>query len=104
MIDLNAETVISLSQAAKHPALPRRRGGKRPHVSTLYRWSRQGCGGIRLETIRFGATRCTSLEAIQRFANRLTAAEDPPPIVSDCVRNPSTGDAARELAQAGFDE
>ena len=104
MIDLKSETVISLSQAAKHSTLPRRRAGKRPHVSTLYRWSRHGCRGVVLETIQFGGTLCTSLEAIQRFANRLTAAADPRTSASDCVRMPSTDNAARELAQAGFDE
>ena len=73
MIDIQSETVISLNEAAKHPSLPRRRRGKRPHVSTLYRWSTAGIKGIKLETLRVGATLCTSLEAVQRFAERLTA-------------------------------
>jgi hypothetical protein len=37
------------------------------------RWSTKGLRGIRLETIRVGSTTCTSLEALQRFFDGLTA-------------------------------
>jgi Protein of unknown function (DUF1580) len=70
MIDHRIETVRSLTEAAA--GLPRRRGGKRVNVATLYRWSSHGCRGVRLETIQIGGTRCTSLEALQRFFDRLT--------------------------------
>ena len=70
MIDLTTETVISLTEAAKR--LPARRSGKRPHVATLYRWSQRGCRGVRLETCQVGGTRCTSVEALQRFVNQLS--------------------------------
>lgn len=75
MIAMAHEELLSLAEAAKDSRLPRRRAGKRPHVSTLYRWSKHGCNGVRLETIRFGGTLCTSIEAIQRFAEQLTAAD-----------------------------
>lgn len=71
MIDPNSETVLSLTDAAK--PLPARRGGKRPHVSCLYRWTKSGCRGIVLESIQIGGTRCTSEEALARFFQRLTA-------------------------------
>lgn len=70
MIDPNTETLISLSDAAK--SLPRRRVGKRPHISCLYRWSTVGCRGAVLETIQVGGTRCTSREALARFLQQLT--------------------------------
>ena len=70
-IDPNTETLISLTQATK--GLPRRRRGKKPHVSTLYRWSTVGCRGVVLETLQIGGTRCTSKEALARFFRRLTA-------------------------------
>ena len=73
-IDPNSETLVSLSQAGKH--LPRRRAGKRPHISCLYRWSTAGCRGVVLETIQIGGTRCTSREALHRFFDALTAAAD----------------------------
>ncbi len=71
MIDTLTETAIPLTQAAVE--LPRRRGGRKTHVSTLYRWATGGCRGVVLETINVGATRCTSREAMQRFFEQLSA-------------------------------
>ena len=68
------EQKITLAQAAAR--LPRRRRGRRTHVSTLYRWTQTGCRGVRLEYVQIGATRCTSIEALQRFFDRLTQASD----------------------------
>ena len=70
MIDATRETLISLTEAAK--SLPARRGGKRPHISCLYRWSASGCRGVILETIQVGGTRCTSRQALARFFEALT--------------------------------
>ena len=36
-------------------------------------WARNGIRGVRIETIRVGGTLCTSLEALQRFFDRLSA-------------------------------
>lgn len=80
MIDLKEEFVLSLVEAAKK--LPRRRAGKKPHVATLYRWASHGLKGIRLETIQVGGTMCTSLEALQRFFERLAG----PPSASAIVK------------------
>ncbi len=65
MLDYQNETVLSLQDAAAR--LPRRRRGARPHVTTLYRWAQTGCRGVKLETVQIGGTRCTSLEALDRF-------------------------------------
>ena len=70
MIDTTVETLQPLAQAAHE--LPRRRGGRKTHISTLYRWATAGCRGVILETIQIGATRCTSREALQRFFERLS--------------------------------
>lgn len=83
MIDHTAETLVSLSDAATR--MPRRRGGKRVSVATLYRWSTHGCKGVRLETIQIGGTRCTSAEALQRFFETLSG---PGPREGD-VRRPT---------------
>lgn len=69
-IDLQLETCLTLSQAAKR--LPRVRGDKPPHPMTLYRWATSGLkakSGARvvLETEFVGGTRVTSLEALERF-------------------------------------
>lgn len=70
MIDPLTERVISLTAAAR--LCPKRRGGKKTHVSCLYRWTRRGCRDVVLESIQVGGTRCTSREALARFFSRLT--------------------------------
>ena len=65
MIDNANEEILTLAQAAAE--LPRRRRGRKTHVSTLYRWTVSGCRGVILESIQIGATRATSREALQRF-------------------------------------
>jgi hypothetical protein len=70
-IDIRSESILSLNNAAK--VLPRRRQGKKPHFSTVWRWAMKGCRGVRLETIRVGGTLCTSREALQRFFDQLSA-------------------------------
>jgi hypothetical protein len=103
-IDLKTETVLSLRDAADF--LPRRRRGKRPHFSTLYRWALKGFRGVRLETIRIGGTLCTSKEALQRFADRLVpigaGAEPMGSFVSSASRRRAQLDAERELDKAGI--
>ena len=105
MIDISSETVVSLSEATRH--LPQRRAGKRPHAATIFRWCVDGCRGIKLESIMVGATRCTSIESLQRFFDRLTEAADaehssmvvPPPVSKS--RAKSIEAAERRLARAG---
>ncbi|MCH8146942.1 MAG: DUF1580 domain-containing protein [Planctomycetes bacterium] len=70
MINVASERTLSLTEAAKQ--LPRRRAGKPTHVATVYRWGSRGLRGVRLETIQIGGTRCTSVEALQRFFDRLS--------------------------------
>jgi hypothetical protein len=70
MIDPKFEELITLSAACR--LLPARRRGKKPHLSTLYRWAGEGCRGIVLETLQVGGTKCTSREALARFCHRLT--------------------------------
>ena len=71
MINAITESPITLTEAAT--LCPRRRNGKHPHVSCLYRWTTAGCKGVVLESIQAGGTRCTSREALARFFRRLTA-------------------------------
>lgn len=70
MLDLQNEEIISLTEATS--LLPRRRRGRKPHVATLYRWAQRGCRGVVLETCQVGGTKCTSVEALQRFVDRLS--------------------------------
>jgi hypothetical protein len=66
-IDITKERIVSFREAAKEYC-PRRRHGRKPHVSTFYRWAAMG-----LETIRVGGQLCTSAEALQRFFDRSKA-------------------------------
>jgi hypothetical protein len=96
VIDPSSEVLISLSEAAK--SLPRRRGGKRPHVSCLYRWTTRGCRGVILESIQIGGTRCTSAEALARFFRCLT--QDHPNHTDAVVaRTPAQRRKAMEAAE-----
>jgi hypothetical protein len=104
------ETVISLADAANE--LPRRRRGRRVHVSCVYRWSTTGCRGVVLETIQIGGTRCTSREALQRFFERLSESRQagavggaqPVPLAGRrtiAERQRKSAEAGRKLAELG---
>lgn len=66
------EQILTFSEAAK--ALPLV-NGKRPHVSTLWRWARKGVAGVKLETRRIGGRFVTSVEALDRFTKQLSEIE-----------------------------
>ena len=98
MIDPNTETIAPRPAAAGER--PRRRGGKKPHVSCLYRWTKTGCKGVILESLQVGGTRCTSREALARFFHRLTAAAAPSSTAA--AGNCAAEQTERELADAGI--
>ena len=71
---LYSETVLSLPQAARR--LPHVRGKKHPHPNTVRRWAFSGLKSksgilVNLESWILGGTRVTSLEALERFFQRL---------------------------------
>lgn len=88
MIDITTESLVSFAEVPA--SLPRRRGNRRVHVSTIHRWARRGCRGVRLEFIQVGGTMCTSHEALQRFFTALTDSREtpdtcsPPRLPDDC--------------------
>ena len=87
MIDIDREELITLAEAAK--LLPRRRKGRKPHVSTLHRWCTKGVHGVRLEYIYVGGTRCTSVAALQRFFDALTERDAGDDFDADVPRTPT---------------
>ncbi|RIK74926.1 MAG: hypothetical protein DCC68_22150 [Planctomycetota bacterium] len=95
-IDSTVEEPILLADAAK--LLP-----SRPHVSTLWRWFQRGVKGHRLETLVVGGKRYTSREALQRFADRLTAAStgEPTSARTPRQRQRQIEQAEAELARSG---
>jgi hypothetical protein len=86
-IDFSAERIIDLKRQA--PAfLGLSRNGKPVHYSFLIRAVLKGSNGVRLEAVRVGRRWVTSVEAIQRWAERQTpaAAESLPPKSRSTVR------------------
>ncbi|MCE5327856.1 MAG: DUF1580 domain-containing protein [Planctomycetaceae bacterium] len=73
-IDIEQERIIDLSEAAR--VLPRI-NGKKPSISTLWRWCRIGLRGVRLEYVKVGRNIATSLPALNRFFVELAKAEEP---------------------------
>jgi len=105
VIDIQKERVISLSKAKVQ--LPVRRAGKKPHLSCLYRWSTTGCRGVVLETIQIGGTRCTSIEAMQRFFERLSRSRSNDGVTveqtrTESARGRASERAAKELKKMGL--
>lgn len=85
VIDIKSEKLIPLRDVPQLDILPDRRSGSRLAVSSLYRWALQGVRGHRLETLKIGGQRCTSLAALERFFQTLSqpspAPAAPPPRV-----------------------
>jgi hypothetical protein len=77
MIDISSERLLTFTEAAK--LLP-----GNVHLSTLHRWRLSGTRGVKLESCLVGGKRLTSAEALQRFAERTTAAAngEPEPVAS----------------------
>lgn len=46
--------------------------GRKPHVSTLYRWCMKGCRGIRLDSICIGGQRFVTASGLDRFIENST--------------------------------
>jgi hypothetical protein len=98
-VNLLDETLLTLTEAAK--ALPCLRGGKRVHLATLHRWVLRGVRGVHLEAVRLGRTVVTSREALQRFAERLSAKGGPAAAASpEAARRAAHADA--ELDRHGL--
>lgn len=101
MIDIHSEQLINLRTAAK--LRPCGRNGRPTHISTIHRWIQRGVRGVRLEAVRIGGSLFTSREALQRFADRLTA----PPVLNPLppAANPHGSEAAKadqELSRDGW--
>lgn len=65
MIDVQSEQLIRLEDLRNF--LPSCRRGKKLSRAIAFRWASVGVRGVRLETIKVGGARFTSVEAIVRF-------------------------------------
>lgn len=73
MINLAIESPIPLSEATKHRLLTKLgRAGGPPDYVTVWRWTKHGRNGVKLETVTTPRGLCTTEPAIVRFFNRLS--------------------------------
>ncbi len=88
---ITGEPRLTLTQAARQLGL---------HVATIHRWRLRGVRGVRLETYCLGGLRFTTLPALERFAERCTAAADGTAVPTRTSRQRELAIAAaeRELA------
>jgi hypothetical protein len=71
-INLHAEHLMPLRNLPDY--LVMRGLGKRVSMRTVKRWITMGCHGVRLEAVVIDRITLTSVEAVQRWADRQTAA------------------------------
>ncbi len=98
-IDITKEKLIGLDEAAK--LLPGRNGGS-IHKLTIGLYCLRGLHGVRLESLLAGPRRVTSVEAVQRFIEAVTAeseSKSPRPDRAP-VANRTKGEIARATRQA----
>ena len=98
MIDISTEHLIPISDVPRR--LPPRPTGRRVHISAVYRWIQRGVRGTRLESIKIGGTAYTSSEALQRFADGLSAtpaAQAPPQPRTTVTRQKQIDQAAKAV-------
>jgi len=103
MIDIHSEQLVHVNEIPAQ--VPKTTTGKKVSLATCWRWIQRGCRGVKLESVLIGGKRYTSLEALQRFVERTTAAADGTSLLS--TSTPSAArkrheQACRELDDAGI--
>src|SRR4051794_33944068 len=76
--NLLTETVLSYREAVLG-VLPSTEG-RTIHVGTLHRWRMRGLDGVKLESLKIGGRWYTSLQALERFFNRLSGRAQAQPV------------------------
>lgn len=74
LTQLEYERPISLTDACKYLGDIT---GKRPAVTTVWRWCLKGCRGVRLESVCIGGRRYVTIPAIERFIHRSNQPAEP---------------------------
>ncbi len=104
MIDIKTERLIPLREVPQLGIIPARRSGSRLNVSTIYRWALHGQRGIKLESLKIGGQRVTSLNAIQTFCTALARNEvvAPNPKTKQLASLKRSKEVEAELDQVGI--
>jgi hypothetical protein len=100
-IDPIREPLIPFREVPSIRWIPRRRGARKLHCSTVFRWFNSGVRGVQLEAIRVGGILCTSEAALTRFFAALagTSAEN---VAAPKSRVENSPRIERELDDAGI--
>jgi hypothetical protein len=100
-IDFSGERTLSLAAAAR--LLPPGRRGRPVTLSCVLRWVLDGVktpqGIVRLEAVRLGGRWLTSVEALERFADRQTPKFDPDAVTAPTPRTSAQCHRASERVE-----
>lgn len=101
MIQTQSEQLIRISEV---PSLLPKRHGRKTHVASVYRWIKAGLSGVRLESVYVGGIQYSSLEALERFCQRVTEVKTGLAVQPNSARRSSAAHerAMRELDEAGI--
>ena len=94
---LEGEELLTFAEAARR--LPRRRGGAKTAVSTLWRWSKRGSRGVILRVVRVGGNVYVPHSALIEFIEQRSAVDQAPQTPSPTVASTR---AMRQLKEMGM--
>jgi hypothetical protein len=101
-IDISAEQLITPAQYTR--MRPPGRNGRPMNIATAYRHIFQGVRGVRLEHVKIGGGTYTSIEAVQRFVERLTQVRDGASPADATLRTPAARQKALTKANLELDK
>jgi hypothetical protein len=101
-IDPTREVLIPFRDVPSIRWIPRRRGARKLHFSTVFRWFNPGVRGVRLEAIRAGGTLCTTEAALARFFAALAGTVSENSVASVTTQPQQSKRIERELDDAGL--
>lgn len=91
---LFGEQLIRLNDVRR--LLPPREGGRRPGLSSIYRWCERGIRGVKLEWYPAPWGRMTSVEAVERFLIQLNKGK-PPLLLTPARRRRQIAEATKRV-------
>ena len=105
MIDLRTEDAITLTAAARHRLISP--DGRPRHIARMYDYILHGLLGlsgerVRLEFVKIGGKRYTTVQAMERFTERLNMADSAKSIPTTSQRRQQIAAAEKNLQAAGI--
>jgi hypothetical protein len=103
----STEPLIPLRDIPKLNWIPKRRGGSRLNVATIWRWVHRGCAGVKLPTADVGSCPCVTESSLRQFFIDVAEAKrggdvDRPVVRSPARRERDVAAAKKRLQEAGI--